>query len=56
MISSVWTKLCIYAIRFNYILWIQDLLDTTGENYTDRYDSERDVVGLDMFVDHHAAC
>lgn len=34
--------------RFNYIVWIQDLLDTTSESYTDRYDAERTVTGLDM--------
>ena len=34
--------------RFNYILWIQDLLDTTSETYADRYDAERTVTGIDM--------
>ncbi|KAL2037556.1 hypothetical protein N7G274_009668 [Stereocaulon virgatum] len=34
--------------RFNYILWIQDLLDTTSDSYTDTYDPNRDVVGLDI--------
>ncbi|KAL8780540.1 MAG: hypothetical protein Q9213_006436 [Squamulea squamosa] len=38
------------AVKFNYILWIQDLLDTTNESYDDRYDPNREVVGLDMFV------
>lgn len=34
--------------RLNYILWIQQLLDTSGESYDDSYDPEREVVGLDM--------
>lgn len=34
--------------RFNYIVWIQDLLDTTSDSYADRYDAERTVTGLDM--------
>lgn len=33
---------------FNYIVWIQDLLDTTSDTYADRYDAERTVTGLDM--------
>ena len=28
--------------------WIQDLLDTTSDSYTDRYDPEREVIGLDI--------
>jgi len=36
------------VIRLNYILWIQDLIDTTGDEYQDLYDPDRDVVGLDM--------
>lgn len=35
--------------RLNYILWIQDLLDTTGDEYRDDYDPDRAVVGLDMY-------
>lgn len=35
--------------RLNYILWIQDLLDTTGDEYRDDYDPDRSVVGLDMY-------
>ena len=35
-------------MSFYYILWIQDLLDTTSDGYTDEYNPERDVVGLDM--------
>ncbi|KAL4892447.1 DUF890 domain protein [Aspergillus ambiguus] len=34
--------------RLNYILWIQDLLDTTGDQYRDDYDPDRTVVGLDI--------
>ncbi|KAJ9194279.1 hypothetical protein DTO164E3_7385 [Paecilomyces variotii] len=34
--------------RYNYILWLQDLLDTTGDEYRDRYDPDRDVIGLDI--------
>ncbi|KAK5130718.1 hypothetical protein LTR16_001327, partial [Cryomyces antarcticus] len=33
---------------YNYIRWIQDLLDTTSDNYTDRYDPDREVIGLDV--------
>lgn len=35
-------------VRWNYIRWIQDLLDTTSEDYSERYDAERDVVGFDI--------
>ncbi|MCJ1249465.1 hypothetical protein MMC30_006689 [Trapelia coarctata] len=34
--------------RLNYILWIQDLLDTTSDSYTDRYNPDRGVTGLDI--------
>ncbi|KAB8234106.1 DUF890 domain protein [Aspergillus alliaceus] len=34
--------------RFNYILWLQRLLDTTGNEYRDDYDPDRKVVGLDI--------
>ncbi|GES64045.1 DUF890 domain protein [Aspergillus terreus] len=34
--------------RLNYILWIQDLLDTTGDEYRDDYDPDRAVIGLDI--------
>ncbi|KAI9715566.1 MAG: hypothetical protein M1812_005870 [Candelaria pacifica] len=34
--------------RFNYILWVQSLLDTTSESYSDKYDPNRDVIGLDI--------
>ncbi|KAL8823809.1 MAG: hypothetical protein Q9170_008315, partial [Blastenia crenularia] len=36
--------------RFNYILWIQDLIDTTSEDFRDAYDPEREVIGLDMYA------
>lgn len=39
-----------HVYRLNYILWIQDLLDTTSANYADEYDPNRDVVGLDMYM------
>ncbi|KAL2847437.1 hypothetical protein BJY01DRAFT_262995 [Aspergillus pseudoustus] len=34
--------------RLNYILWLQDLLDTTGDEYRDGYDPDRAVTGLDI--------
>ncbi|GLA31896.1 hypothetical protein AnigIFM63326_010811 [Aspergillus niger] len=34
--------------RLNYILWLQDLLDTTGDEYRDNYDPDREVIGLDI--------
>ncbi|KAL2867168.1 DUF890 domain protein [Aspergillus lucknowensis] len=34
--------------RLNYILWLQDLLDTTGDEYRDAYDPDRIVTGLDI--------
>ncbi|KAE8354119.1 DUF890 domain protein [Aspergillus coremiiformis] len=34
--------------RFNYILWLQGLLDTTGNEYRDDYDPDRKVTGLDI--------
>jgi 23S rRNA (adenine1618-N6)-methyltransferase len=37
-------------VRWNYVHWIQELLDTTGESYSDRYDPERPVTGLDIGV------
>ena len=37
-------------MRWNYIRWIQDLLDTTSDSYSDRYDPEREMVGLDIGV------
>jgi len=37
-------------VRWNYIHWIQELLDTTSPKYSDRYDSDREVIGLDIGV------
>jgi len=37
-------------VRWNYIRWIQELLDTTSDNYSDSYDPEREVFGLDIGV------
>jgi 23S rRNA (adenine1618-N6)-methyltransferase len=37
-------------VRWNYIHWIQQLLDTTSDTYNDRYDAERVVFGLDIGV------
>jgi 23S rRNA (adenine1618-N6)-methyltransferase len=34
--------------RLNYLLWIQSLLDTSSMSYSDTYDSERQVLGLDI--------
>ncbi|KAJ6151576.1 hypothetical protein N7470_007173 [Penicillium chermesinum] len=34
--------------RLNYILWVQDLLDSTTGKISTRYDPERKVLGLDM--------
>ncbi|KUJ16479.1 DUF890 domain protein [Mollisia scopiformis] len=34
--------------RLNYIIWIQNLLDTTSDSYNDKYDPEREVLGLDI--------
>jgi 23S rRNA (adenine1618-N6)-methyltransferase len=34
--------------RLNYILWLQDLLDSTSESYDDQYHADREVTGLDI--------
>ena len=34
--------------RHNYILWLKDLLDSTSDSYSQRYESERRVTGLDI--------
>ncbi|EED15582.1 DUF890 domain protein [Talaromyces stipitatus ATCC 10500] len=34
--------------RFNYILWLQDLIDTSSRTGTDQYDPNREVLGLDI--------
>ncbi|KAK4868252.1 hypothetical protein LT330_007450 [Penicillium expansum] len=36
--------------RLNYILWLQDLLDSTAGGLNEGYDRGREVVGLDMYV------
>ncbi|CZT19704.1 uncharacterized protein RCC_05556 [Ramularia collo-cygni] len=37
-------------VRWNYIRWIQDLLDTTDSSYRDTPDPSREVVGLDIGI------
>jgi 23S rRNA (adenine1618-N6)-methyltransferase len=37
-------------VRWNYIRWIQDLLDTTSSAHTDHHDPEQPVLGLDIGV------
>lgn len=34
--------------RINYVLWVQNLLDSTSDSYSDRYDPGREVIGLDI--------
>jgi 23S rRNA (adenine1618-N6)-methyltransferase len=34
--------------RWNYVRWIQELLDTSSPTYTDAYDPDRRVTGLDI--------
>ncbi|KAI0150678.1 hypothetical protein GGR57DRAFT_180274 [Xylariaceae sp. FL1272] len=34
--------------RHNYILWLKDLLDSSSSSYTECFDPERRVVGLDI--------
>ncbi|KAL2788376.1 hypothetical protein BJX66DRAFT_340301 [Aspergillus keveii] len=34
--------------RLNYILWLQDLIDVTGDEYRDGYNHDRKVTGLDI--------
>jgi 23S rRNA (adenine1618-N6)-methyltransferase len=34
--------------RHNYILWLKDLLDTSSSSYSDTYDPDRKVTGLDI--------
>ncbi|KAL4967614.1 DUF890 domain protein [Aspergillus stella-maris] len=36
--------------RLNYILWLQDLLDTTSDEYRDSYNPDRTVTGLDIGI------
>ncbi|KAF2187877.1 hypothetical protein K469DRAFT_748726 [Zopfia rhizophila CBS 207.26] len=35
-------------IRWNYVSWVQSLIDTTGPDYTQTYDPTRQVMGLDI--------
>lgn len=37
-------------VRWNYVHWIQTLLDTTSESYSDTYQVSRKVIGLDIGV------
>jgi 23S rRNA (adenine1618-N6)-methyltransferase len=37
-------------VRWNYVHWIQELLDTTSEDYGEHFDPEREVIGLDIGV------
>ncbi|KAI1182609.1 hypothetical protein F5B17DRAFT_178391 [Nemania serpens] len=34
--------------RHNYVLWLKDLLDSTSASYSDQYEPERKVTGLDI--------
>lgn len=34
--------------RLNYLLWIQSLLQSSSDKYTDAYYPEREVIGLDI--------
>ena len=34
--------------RWNYVSWIQGLLDSTSPTYTNNYEPEREVIGLDI--------
>lgn len=34
--------------RWNYVSWMQGLLDSTSPSYSSKYDAEREVVGLDI--------
>lgn len=34
--------------RWNYVSWIQGLLDSTSSKYTNKYEPDREVVGLDI--------
>lgn len=37
-------------VRWNYVHWIQRLLDTTSVEFTEHYDPDREVIGLDIGV------
>ncbi|KAI1157541.1 hypothetical protein F5B18DRAFT_665888 [Nemania serpens] len=34
--------------RHNYVLWLKDLLDSTSSSYSEQYEPERKVTGLDI--------
>ncbi|CAO2653693.1 Nn.00g031040.m01.CDS01 [Neocucurbitaria sp. VM-36] len=34
--------------RWNYVAWLQGLIDSTSPEYSNRYDPERKVIGLDI--------
>ena len=34
--------------RWNYVAWIQNLIDSTSPDYSNKYDPERKVIGLDI--------
>jgi len=38
------------GVRLNYVLWIQDLLDSTGNPENDEFEPTREVVGLDVYA------
>ncbi|KAF2101529.1 hypothetical protein NA57DRAFT_33934 [Rhizodiscina lignyota] len=35
-------------VRYNYVRWIESLIDTTGPSYMDKYDPERSIIGIDI--------
>ncbi|KAF2161122.1 hypothetical protein M409DRAFT_28452 [Zasmidium cellare ATCC 36951] len=37
-------------VRWNYVRWIQDLLDTSSEDYTENFDPARRVTGMDIGI------
>lgn len=39
-----------WGVRLNYVLWIQDLLDSTGNLENDEFEPTREVVGLDVYA------
>lgn len=34
--------------RWNYVAWIQGLVDSTSPDYSNKYDADRNVIGLDI--------
>jgi len=49
-VVAIYLSLTARLCRFNYILFIQRLLDSTSPDYRDGYDPDRRVIGLDMYV------